>query len=107
MPATVYDLTRAILNRDKGLAQAASNDTTYFNSLGIMFIASLPRGFEYTGEEINALLTARGITPRTHKGWGALINDAVRKGLLVDTRHVTQMRKVTSNARRTPIWRRP
>lgn len=107
MSATIFDLTRAILARDRGLAQAVDNDPTYFMSMGTMFIASLPRGFEYTGEEIAAMLTARGITPRTDKGWGALINAAARQGLLVDTRRVSPMRKIKSHARRTPIWRRP
>lgn len=106
MAATIYDLVRSIQARDRGLSLAASNDTSFFMSLGLMFIGALPPG-EYTGEEINALLTRRGIVPRTHKGWGALTRQAADLGLLKDTGRVRQMRKVQSHARRTPVWRRP
>ena len=46
-----------------------------------------------------------GITPHHHNAWGSLTNQLVRAGILVDTGRLAKSKKVSSHARRNPVWK--
>ena len=90
--------------RDKALAQVQANAGD-FTSRALGALRDFPDGFETTGEQIRVLLDRRGIRPHHHNAWGAVINIALRNGLLEDTGRMTKMSTAKSHARRTPVYR--
>lgn len=61
----------------------------------------------YSGETIRIRVLEKGLRkPHHHNAWGALINMAVKRKLLVDTGRMTNMRETRSHARRTPLYTR-
>lgn len=90
--------------RDNALDQVARANPD-FMLYGIDTIAKLENGREINGENIRRLLTEKNITPKTDKGWGALIRDAIRRRLLIPTGKRNRMTDIKSHGRITDIYR--
>ena len=90
--------------RDRALAQVQSNAGD-FGARALAALAAFPSGFEATGEKIRNLIERQGIRPHHPNAWGAVINTAVRRGLLTWTGRMGQMTALKSHARKTPIYR--
>jgi len=99
----LFDLPASRQERDVAIQQVAENNSDFMRR-GLTIISQLWPG-EYTGEEIRGMLTHFGLAPRHPNVWGALINAAVKRGLLHDTGKTQPMRDVKSHARRTPVYR--
>lgn len=87
--------------RDSALDRVAANSNPY-PERALSEIAKL-RG-EYTGEEIRLRLESSIGRPHHHNAWGAIINQAVRRGLLRKTGEYRQMSTIKSHARATPVY---
>lgn len=96
--------TEAQVERDIGIAQVVQNNKDWI-ARGIKRLQGW-RGAEFTGEQVREWLIRQGFEEPTHpNAWGALINTAVRRGILVDTLRTVKMTAKKSHARRTPVWR--
>lgn len=97
------DLFTAVALREAGLNQVARNAGAAFMDKGLAIIATMSG--EVQGEDIRKKLTAMGIVPHTHKAWGALINRAVRSGLLIGTGRFPPTNSPKTHSHRTQIYR--
>ena len=95
----LFDAALSRQARDVGLKLVGDNSAD-FMPLGLMMIAKLAP-WTYTGEQIRQQLTAAGIVPHHSNAWGALINTAVRRGLLRPTGRWVPMTAISSHARKT------
>ena len=60
---------------------------------------------EFIGEDFRVwYLLNGGMTPHHHNAWGALLNVAVKKGIVAPTDRMRQMNTEKSHARRSPLW---
>lgn len=98
----LFDPTESKARRDEGMARAALRSSD-FMELALLAINLLPRG-EYTGEVIRADLLNKGIEPGHPNAWGALINAAVRRGLIRQTGRYVPMQAKKSHARATQVY---
>jgi hypothetical protein len=73
-----------------------------------LFVArGIPFGWSGMGEDLRAALTAAGLREPHHpNAWGGLINTMLKLGVLADTGETGQMKKVSSHARRSAIYRK-
>lgn len=101
----VFDAAESKALRDEGMQRVADNGPD-FMATGMQAIASLPGGFEYTGEKIREHLLAKKIEPHHHNAWGALICSAVRRGLLEETGRYVPMTARRSHARKTQVYKK-
>ena len=93
--------------RDGALEQVSKTNSAWMS----LFLAVLCEtaekhaGQERTGEAIRQELRTDGLMPPLHpNAWGAAINTAVRRGILLDTGLVVKMTSPGSHARRTPVY---
>lgn len=90
--------------RDLALKKVADNSDDWMGkALSAMRFLSVRR--EWTGEDIRLTVEAVVGRPHHHNAWGALINQAVRTGLIVRTGKHAPMRELKSHARQTPVYR--
>lgn len=101
-----YQQTQAEMARDAALTQVESHNETWLESaLGV--IAGMPSGHICTGEQIRHTVSEwKTGKPGHHNAWGALIMQAVKRGLLVPTGRYVKMKDKSSHARKTPEYRR-
>lgn len=99
--------TASEMARDAGLARVSCKNATWMNrGLAMLRKMKFQSYSEVTGEEIRHFLLTAGLEPpSTHKAWGALVNWAVRDGVLEDTGRMRKMVTEKSHARRTPVWK--
>lgn len=98
------NLFQAAELRERAFAQL-KNNAGEFTLRALAALRDFPDGFETTGEQIRILLDRRGIRPHHHNAWGALINQAVKQGLLEWTGRMSNMSTIKSHARKTPVYR--
>lgn len=68
-------------------------------------IASMPRGYLGTGEQIRLALTINGLRkPHNNNSWGALVRSAVNQGILKNTGRKSPMAVKKAHARSTPVY---
>lgn len=92
--------------RDEAFVRVQGNSGTWFER-AIDAVARLPLG-EMTGEDIRRrVVQSIDEEPHHHNAWGALINQAIKRGYIFDTGETTNMKKKSSHARRTPVYRIP
>lgn len=101
--ATTRDLAAARAARDAGIKNVTDHNETWMTRY-LAFVASLPKGWIGTGEDIR--LSCGLEAPGHVNAWGAATNHAVRKGLLAKTGIYVPMRSERSHARGTPQYRR-
>lgn len=101
MDAPLLDYIAASKARDAGMKLAADNSGE-FMPRALAAIKALPPA-EYMGEEIRAILVEKGIAPATSQAWGALINAALKKNILVGTGRFEQTRSVATHRHRTQV----
>ena len=91
--------------RDEALAQVAANNPTWMDdALGA--INNMPTCWAGIGEDLRGYVSSVVGDPGHPNAWGALINTAVRRGLLFPTGRYLKMRQKKSHARKTPEYRR-
>ena len=90
--------------RDAALQVCAERNGDFMHD-GLESIRTLPSD-EYTGEQIRILLTAQGIEPKHHNGWGSLVMSAVKAKYLKPTGRYVAMQTDRSHARKTQIYQR-
>jgi truncated hemoglobin YjbI len=99
----LFDAVEARARRDTGLKRVGNNAHEFMEA-GLAAIARLPKGLEYTGERIRALLLHQGIVPHHHNAWGALITVALKGGYLHSTGRYEAMQAKKSHARKTQVY---
>ena len=98
-----FDLVMARAARDAGLAQVSGNAGVWFEE-AIEQVEKLPRDWTGTGEDLRFLIEEKIGRPHSHYVWGALVNHAQRRKLLIKTGQRIQMRSLTSHARTTDVY---
>lgn len=98
----LFSAAAARAARDAGIARAAAN-AGEFMSLGLTLIAAMPPG-EYQGEDIRRFLNARGVFPHKHNAYGALIRDALRRGLIAATGRFEATKSLKTHAHKTQVY---
>jgi hypothetical protein len=99
----LFDLEAGRAARDAALKQVGSNAGDFMGN-AMQAIAGLEHGKDYTGEEIRVLLTARDIVPHHVNAWGALINAAIKRGLLRGTGRYVPMTSVKCHAHKSEVY---
>lgn len=100
------DLSASLAARDLGMITVEANSGSW-HPAALQVIASLPAGWIGIGEDIRAAVVASDVgEPHSRYAWGALINAALRKGLLELTGRRLPMRAVKSHARKSDEYRR-
>lgn len=100
----LFDAAASREARDEGLEQVEEAAGAWM-SMATAAVEALPAGWEGTGEDIR-IMSAGMPPPHHHNAWGAMINTCVRKGWLVWTGEIRNMRSVRSHARATKVYRR-
>lgn len=107
MPKPAQIDLEEFLARAEAVTQVESHNKTWLAE-GLAMIAEPThdmQGWVGTGEDLRKKLT-RLRRPGHPNAWGALIMQAVRKGLLIPTGRYLPMKDKSSHARKTPEYRR-
>jgi len=94
------------------MARTTENNPDW-SSLAILQLEQLAKSragwanteYGVTGEDIRAMLITHVGYSSSPNAWGALVNRAVRKGIIVAAGQYRAMKDVRSHARETPIYR--
>lgn len=89
--------------RDAALTKVAANSGTFIEE-ALAIIQKLPDSFAGTGEDIRHICFERHVFPHHNNSFGALINTAIKRGLLIPTDRFVQMRDKASHARMTRLY---
>ena len=99
------DLLEARQARDEGMAKV-TEPSWVDGALARMRWMRLLHKDGFTGEDVRVYLSIVQYTEAPHpNAWGALINTAVRRGLIEKTGEYRQMKVKSSHARATPVYR--
>jgi hypothetical protein len=98
--AEQQDLWAARKARDEALSLV---DEPPYSDRALLIIPQM-KGRRVTGEDIRLTVERIIGQPHHHNSWGAIINAAVRRGLLIKTGDYTQMKTKKSHARVTPTY---
>ena len=104
-PLFDYSADASQAARDSAIATVGTNAGTVFMDQAKALIVERLAGVECLAEDMRRLCEEEGITPHHHNAWGSLTNQLVRAGILVDTGRLAKSKKVSSHARRNPVWR--
>ena len=99
-----YDLFDAKETRDRELKRVGGNSKEWM-ALALAEIEKITIPAEVTGEDIQRMIAPKVGQPHHCNVWGALINTAVRRGLIQKTGRIGQMKKKTSHAHNSPLYR--
>jgi hypothetical protein len=109
--APLLDFLASAQARDAGIEQVTENNSDWMALalLQLEQLARMPNGWAntehgVTGEDLRRMLIARVGHPGHANAWGALINKAVRDGLLKATGAYRAMKEKRSHARKTPVY---
>lgn len=89
--------------RDEALERVRRQD---FMRAALEVVQGLPAGIKVTGEEVRKFCEEGGVHPHHHNAWGALMMQAVKRGLLKNTERYVAMQVASSHARKTPVYER-
>ncbi len=89
--------------RDRGIAQVISHNEDWHNA-ALRIIRGL-QGWQGIAEDLHQRIEAQIGPPKHSNNWGALINAAVVRCLLIATGEYRQPRCVNSHARKTQVFR--
>lgn len=104
----LIDLMQARSERDKAIQKVSLNNPNFMDMALYAFPGMKERtapGEEFTGEDISHRLFIMGIVPSHPNALGALIMQAVKRGLIVGTGKYVSMKSVKSHARKTQLYR--
>ena len=96
------DSAAAAKARDAGLTIAAENAGDFITR-ALAVIASMHG--EVQGETIRAECISRGVEPKSHKAWGALVQSAIKRGLLNPTGRFEKTKSVKTHCHPTQVYR--
>lgn len=100
-----FNLFESRAARDIALQTVAEHSGTFIEE-ALAIIQKLPDTWSGTGEDIRHNCFAAHVFPHHNNAFGALINTAVRRGLLIPTEKFVQMREKSSHARCTRVYTR-
>jgi len=89
--------------RDAALEQVTGNAGVWFD-IALRYVAYLPKGWRGTGEDLRLYLIPAIGAPHSPNAWGALVAQAMQKGMLLRTGERRAMRTMKSHARRTDVY---
>ena len=109
--APLLDFIASAKARDEGMQRVLDNNQDWF-ALAMIQLGQFARtrdGYantEYgiTGEDVRVALLPHVGKPQSPHAWGALINKAVRDGILVATGQYRAMKDKRSHARKTAVY---
>lgn len=94
---------RARKARDQALTKVAKNSGDWFGK-AMQAVTDMPTGWRGIGEDLRLEIEARIGKPHHHNAWGSVTNQAVRRGLLIKTGTLSQMKTAKSHARASMIY---
>lgn len=95
----------AKIERDKALTAVKKKSGEWFAD-AMAALEGLELEGEFTGEDIRHMVVEIVGDPHHHNTWGALIKQAVERGIIEETGEFVQMQDKQSHARRSPVYRR-
>jgi len=99
----IFDVLQSRNARDEELKIVGDNSREWM-VLALEEIANISTKAEVTGEDIQRMIAPKIGQPHHQNVWGALINTAIRRGLLQKTGRIGQMKKKTSHAHNSPLY---
>ncbi len=90
--------------RDAALQTVADNSGDFMER-ALDAILGYEVGREVTGEDIRFRCEQRSLRPHHPNAWGALVNTAVRRKLLIPTDKFVSMKDKSSHARMTRVYK--
>ena len=103
----LFDAAASRGARDEGITRVADHNQNFmilaFDE--ILRLRSEHDGEVFVGEDLRAALIEKGIVPSKPHAWGALINQLIKRNLIVPTGIYLPMRDVKSHARKTSQYR--
>lgn len=96
---------RALAELGMSLAAAASGPWFPQAQLTLMRICQLCGGMTATGEGLGNAVTTYYCAPSRPQAWGALISWAIKQKLIIVTGDRHRMKKPSSHARKTDVYR--
>ena len=99
------DLFESRKARDAALKDVADHSQPWMDR-ALAFLPLLRVEFStVTGEQVRLWLEKRLEPPHHHNAYGALINTAIKRGILIPTGCLVPMAVKKSHARKTPVYR--
>ena len=98
----LFDLAEGRKERDRALRKV---DEGPVFTAKVRSIALSMEG-DFTTEELARVCEAGGVRPKHYNAWGATINALIRNSTIIATGEYRQTEKVSSHARKTPVYRR-
>ena len=89
----------------EGMAQVMAAQTENWQAEAALVLASMQG--EFTGEDVRFACQEKGIFASHPNAWGALINQAIKHGLIEPIDRLQPMKSPRSHARKTQVYRRP
>ena len=102
-----YDPKVAAAARDEAVNRVLDNNPE-FRDVYADWIAAIPKGTICIGEDMTRLFKRehKGLRPKHHNAYGAGFGASVRRGEWEWLRELKPMKKKTSHARPSPLWRK-
>lgn len=88
--------------RDEALFKVTENCKPWMES-ALAVVPDIPM-VEFTGEDLRHFVVAKVGSPHHSNAFGAMVNAAVRKGLITATGEWRKMKLKSSHARKTPVY---
>lgn len=104
-PLFDYSAEASQAARDSAIATVGSNAGVTFMEQAKALIVKKLAGAECLAEDMRRLCEEEGIRPHHHNAWGSLTNQLVKAGILIETGRLAKSKKISSHARRNPVWR--
>ena len=102
---TLFDLPQSRDLRNRGINKVTGNNTLWHERcIAALALYNWPPYF--TGEDIRRHCIGLGLTPVHPNAWGALINQLVKRKMIVASGHYSLPKDVRSHARKIQLYRK-
>lgn len=104
-----FNWNQSRANRDVGIAKVLGNTPEWWRNNCYRLLQDRPAAMivPFTAEDFCRYAAPLIGHPHHHNAWGAVWHWSVKFGYIVPTGEWRHMKKVTSNGRKTPLYRWP
>jgi hypothetical protein len=101
-----FNIEKSMQNKKDGMEKVIASNLSWMEAMRnqLRIILKGREGEFLTGEDIRAALTELGIEPNHPNAWGGLINNLIKKKVLIPTSQYKPMEDPRSHARSTRVY---
>jgi hypothetical protein len=101
-----FDAEKSLQNKKEGMEKVIASNLPWIEAVRerLRTILKGRAGELLTGEDIRAALSELGFEPNHPNAWGALINDLIKKKVLLPTSQYRPMKHPRSHGRATRVY---